>query len=144
MALLEGVDSSTVRSICKDFAFRRGEKKRMLSYKKISPSIISELNAQKIEPSRTFRLLEPLSYEVIILLQAKHKNTTFRKHILEFLEIYNGMRICVDGDDLTRLGLKPGPHYQRIFNRVLRAKLNGLVSTEEEELRMIKRIIHYK
>ncbi len=141
MALLDGVDNAAVRSICRDFAFRRGEEKRILSYKKISSPFIRDLSAQKTLPSRVFSRLEPLSYEVIILLQAKYKNAALRKHILGFLKVYNGTRISIGGDELAQLGLKPGPHYQKIFSQVLRAKLNGLVNTREEELGMIKKII---
>jgi tRNA nucleotidyltransferase (CCA-adding enzyme) len=139
-ALLEDISSASIRSICKDFAFRKGEVKRILSYKKVARRIAGELGRQKIEPSGVFSLLEPLSYEVIILLRAKYKNANLRKHIFRFLRVYNGMRITIGGDDLCGLGIKPGPHYQKIFRKVLRAKLNGSISSQEEELGMIKKI----
>lgn len=143
-ALLEGTNSASIRSICKNFAFRRGEEKRILSYKKVANRIAGELGRQKIEPSEVFSLLEPLSYEVIILLRAKYKNANLRKHILRFLRVYNGMRIAIGGNDLAGLGIKPGPHYQKIFRKVLRAKLNGSVSSQEEELGMIKKITRWR
>lgn len=131
-----------IKLICKKFAFRRGEEKRMLAYKKITPKFIKELNQHKIKPSRVFSLLEPLSYEVIISLKAKYRKPVLKKHIEDFFEIYNGTRIHVSGEDLSALGLAPGPLYQKIFRRVLNAKLDGLVKTKKEELELICKITH--
>ncbi len=54
------------------------------------------------------------------------------------------MRIYISGDDLHRLGVIPGPNYQKIFVKILNAKLNGLVSTKEEELVLIKKLLKSK
>lgn len=141
MALVDSLDAQDLKLVCKWFVFRKGEEKRILNFNKIANKFISELSQKKIKPSRIFSLLEPLSYEVILLLKAKYRNPNLKKHIEEFLEIYNGMRICISGHDLQRLGVAPGPYYQKIFTEVLEAKLNGLVKTQEEELSLIKKLI---
>jgi len=51
------------------------------------------------------------------------------------------MRILISGEDLHKLGVLPGPRYQKIFARVLNAKLNGQIKTKEEELELIKQLI---
>ena len=140
MGLIETFNINSIKLICKKFAFRRGEEKRILAYKIIKSKFIKDLSQNKIKPSKIFSLLEPLSYEVIILIKAKFKNANIKKHIEDFFEIYNGMRIHISGEDLRRLGLTPGPDYQKIFHRVLNAKLDGLVKTKKEELELIKKI----
>jgi tRNA nucleotidyltransferase (CCA-adding enzyme) len=141
IGLLEPLDINKIRSVCKRFAFRRGEEKRILNYKKMSRKIIQELSRMKIKPSKIFTLLEPLSYEVIILIKAKSRNIRLQKHIEIFFEIYNGMRPYICGEDLRKLGIAPSPFYQKVFTKVLEAKLNGLVKTKEEELLLIKKLI---
>jgi hypothetical protein len=42
------------------------------------------------------------------------------------------------------LGVKPGPYYQKIFAKVLKAKLEGLIRTREEELELIRKLIGKK
>jgi tRNA nucleotidyltransferase (CCA-adding enzyme) len=86
-------------------------------------------------------LLEPLSYEVIILIKARYKNKCVQRHIEDFFEIYNGMRILISGHDLHKLGIAPGPYYQKIFSRVLKAKLEGEVRTRQEELELIRKLV---
>ncbi|PIP21125.1 MAG: hypothetical protein COX40_01075 [Candidatus Omnitrophica bacterium CG23_combo_of_CG06-09_8_20_14_all_40_11] len=153
IGLIDALNINNIKLICKKFAFRRGEEKRVLTYKKLKPKFIKELSRDKIKPSRVFSLLEPLSYEVIILIKAKFspltspalagqnagENQNLKKHIEDFFEIYNGMRLYISGADLYKLGLAPGPYYQKIFHRVLNAKLDGLVKTKKEELELIKK-----
>jgi len=140
MALIDPLDLADLKEIFKAFVFRRGEEKRILTYKKINDKFIRELSRKNIKPSRIFALLDPLSYEVILLVKAKYKNRNLNKHIEDFLEIYNFIRIQVTGHDLYRLGLEPGPYYQKIFAKVLRAKLDGKVSTRDDELALINKL----
>lgn len=152
IGLIDPLNINNIKLICKKFAFRRGEEKRILAYKKLKPQFIKELSRDKIKASRVFSFLEPLSYEVIILIKAKFsplisgvpqnagKNQNIKKHIEDFFEIYNGTHLYISGADLHKLGLTPGPYYQKIFHRVLNAKLDGLVKTKKEELGLINRI----
>jgi tRNA nucleotidyltransferase (CCA-adding enzyme) len=140
MGLLDALKISEIKEICRGFAFRRGEEKRILSYKRIGPKFIRQLQAQEIKPSRIFSLLEPLSYEVILALKAKNGDRNIQKHVEDFFEIYNGMRISISGDDLRRLGITPGPYYQKIFSQVLKAKLDKKIKTPEDELALIRKL----
>jgi len=141
IGLIDPLNINNIKLICKKFVFRRGEEKRILAYKKLEPQFIKELSRDKIKASRVFSLLEPLSYEVIILIKAKFKNKNLEKHVKDFFEIYNGAHLYISGADLHKLGLTPGPYYQKIFHRVLSAKLNGLVKTKQEELALIRKIV---
>jgi len=140
IGLIGPLNINNIKLICKKFAFRRGEEKRILAYKKLKPQFIKELSRDKIKASRVFSLLEPLSYEVIILIKAKFKNKNLEKYTKDFFEIYNGTHLYISGADLHKLGLAPGPYYQKIFHRVLNARLDGLVKTKKEELELIKKI----
>ncbi len=144
MALADSRDNVQVREICKRFVFRKGEEKRIMSYKKISPGLIRELRQARIKPSRIFELLEPLSYEVILLIRARYRGRYLQKNIADFLKMYNGMRIYTSGEHLRQLGLLPGPRYQKIFHRVLNARLDGLVKTKEDELNLVKKLLKIK
>jgi len=121
--------------------FRKGEAKRIYSCRRIKPRHLKGLQKKNVLPSGIFGLLEPLSYEAILFLKAKYKNIFLQKHIEEFLRVYNHIRILTCGDDLRQRGVRPGPAYQKIFSRLLKARLDGLISTKEEELRLVERLI---
>ncbi len=140
MGLIDSLGAKEAKGICRSFALRRGEEIRIIRFKKGNKKFVSDLSKAKVSPCRIFSVLEPLSYEAILLIKAKYKNRFLKKHIEDFFEIYNGMRIYIGGHDLGNLGLPPGPAYKKIFTRVLNAKLNGRVRTKEEELALIKKL----
>jgi tRNA nucleotidyltransferase (CCA-adding enzyme) len=141
IGLLDSLSPQEIRDVCEKFGLRKGEEKRLLGPKQVTRKFIVDLSNPKIKPARIFALLNPLSYETVIALRAKYKNLALKRHIADFLEIYNGMCIFVSGDDLHCLGLSPGPRYQEIFTLVLNAKLNGEVENKEEELLLIKKLL---
>ncbi|MDI6606061.1 MAG: hypothetical protein QME65_02835 [Candidatus Omnitrophota bacterium] len=143
MGLIDPLRVKDTEEVCKKFAFRRGETKRILSFKNIKRKFVLQLSKSRINPSRIFSLLEPLSYEAILLVKAKYKKPNLKKHIEDFFEIYNGIRIYVSGKDLGGMGVAPGPVYKKIFTRVLNAKLNGQVKTKEQELDLIRKLIKW-
>lgn len=140
MALAEPLSPGKLRGICNKFGFRKGETKRMLSYKQGQTRISRALSQARIKPAAVFGLLEPLSYETILMFKAKYSHRRLQQYIEEFFTIYNGMRTYVSGDYLQKLGLAPGPFYQQIFSQVLKAKLNGRVKTNEEELALARKL----
>jgi tRNA nucleotidyltransferase (CCA-adding enzyme) len=140
MALLKGLSISETNKLCRRFAFRKGEEKRIMGFKLINHKVISRLNKKEIRPSKITAILGPLSYEAILLLKAEYENRRIQQYIKDFFQYYNDTRIHISGHDLHRLGISPGPNYQKILKKVLNAKLDGSVRTKEEELRLIKKI----
>jgi tRNA nucleotidyltransferase (CCA-adding enzyme) len=140
MGLFDSLNAAAIKDICRRYAFRKGEEKRLLDCKSVNKGFIAKLS-RKIRPSEIYEMLEPLSYEVTLLLKAKYKNPNLKKHIEGFLGVYNGVRIHICGDDLRRLGIAPGPYYQNIFKKVLNAKLDGMVKTKEEELALVGKLL---
>jgi tRNA nucleotidyltransferase (CCA-adding enzyme) len=140
MGMIESLDINGVKFVCRKFVFRKEEEKIILTYKNDCPEIIKKLNRSRIRPSTIFRLFEPLSYEAIIFIKALHKSRYTQIYIEDFFKVYNGVHIYVSGNDLKKLGITPGPNYQKIFKRVLNAKLNGAVKTKEDELTFINKL----
>jgi tRNA nucleotidyltransferase (CCA-adding enzyme) len=140
MGVFDGLDTAAIKESCRRLAFRKGEEKRILDCKKLKKDFILRLNSV-LKPPQVYDMLEPLSYEVIVFLKAKHRATRLSRHIEDFLNTYNGLRIHLGGDDLRDLGVEPGPHYQKLFKKVLDARLNGHVRTKEEELGLIRRLL---
>ncbi|MDD2690058.1 MAG: hypothetical protein PHT41_07925 [Candidatus Omnitrophica bacterium] len=144
IGIIDSLDIKQAMHVCSRLALRKGDVKRISAYKKVTRKFILKLACEKIKPSQVYALLEPLSYEVILLLKAKYKNRRIQRHIEDFLTVYNGMRIHLGGHDLKRMGLEPGPAYKKIFKKILNAKLDGLVRTKEEEVALIKGRKSYK
>ena len=47
----------------------------------------------------------------------------------------------MDGEDLKKLGVKPGPRLGNMLERLREAKMDGLVITREDEEAMVRRLM---
>jgi tRNA nucleotidyltransferase (CCA-adding enzyme) len=142
MALFEDVSYDGTLYFCNKFEFKRGERLRIISFKKNNRKTLKTLNSKfKILPGKIYHLLEPLSHEVTLLLMALTRSDIGRGRIMEFFHKYNGMRTAVRGDDIKALGVKAGPHFNKIMEKILYKKLNGTLKTKEEELEYARKLV---
>lgn len=139
MVLLEGLSLSTIKAICSSFAFRRGETKRIISCKRDLARTINFLKRKGLRPSSIYKRLEPLTYEVILLAYLKSKSKTVRARIIDFFSHYDEIKISVSGEDIRKLGVSPGPHFKRLLEDVLAAKIDGRLKNKREELDYLHR-----
>ena len=141
MALFDDVSYDGTLYFCNKFELKRGERLRIISYKKQSGKVLKTLNTKnKILPSKIYRLLEPLSHEATLLLMAVSRSDIGKGRIMEFFHKYNGMRTAVRGDDIKALGVKAGPHFAKIMEKILHKRLDGILKTREEELEYAKKL----
>lgn len=140
MALLDPLSAQQAEKVCRRFVLRKGEQKRIESYFAVRKSVSARIRAG-VGPVALFRLLEPLSYEVILTAAAKSGSTAVQKRIQGFFARHHETRVEVRGEDLIDLGLEPGPRYRRILSRLLDARLNGDVKTKAEELELCRKLI---
>jgi tRNA nucleotidyltransferase (CCA-adding enzyme) len=96
-----------------------------------------------MRPSQVYRLLAGMPDEALVLLMAQGLATDtaaeirrLKKRLLRFLRHDREMTTTVNGNDLKRLGLKPGPHFKKILDRLLDARIDGAIRmpAEEQEL----------
>ena len=138
MLLLEDLPAAEIRKTADRFAFRSGEIKRMLSFKADCKRAILKLKSE-LKPSDIHCILDPLSYEVILLILLRANNRSVEKNINNFLHHYNEVRILVGGEDVKKLGIKPGPHFKKLLKQTFHAKLDKGLKTKEEELEFLRR-----
>ena len=136
IGLISDLNPKEIHSIFRRFAFSKGETKRALSFKKIIENSLESRLKMRLPASRLYRLLEPLSYEIILMIKARSKHKLLNKNIYNFLKIYNGMRIHLRGSDLVNLGIPRGPGYKKILERILYARLDRKVNNKQEELKL--------
>lgn len=135
MALFDPLSYNDTSFICSRFVFRRSETIRLLSCKESADKVIGMLNTTSpVLPSRIYKLLEPLSFEVILFIMAKAQSKRVSARIEDFFSKLNGTRIKIKGEDIAKLGLKPCPRYKEILDKVLFAKIDGRIRSREEEI----------
>jgi tRNA nucleotidyltransferase (CCA-adding enzyme) len=64
-----------------------------------------------------------------------------RENVRRYAEAWRHVRATLTGDDLRRMGLKPGPSFGTLLNRLRQAWLDGEVTSAEQELAYLKRLM---
>ena len=85
-----------------------------------------------------YKILSPFSAEILLFSMAKTKSQKIQKSISTFFSRLKGTKVLLKGKDLIAMGYEPGPLFKDIFDSILEAKLEGAVSTREDEIEFLK------
>ena len=85
-------------------------------------------------------MLRPLHVEFVLYLMADMEVPETRRALSRYITVWRTEKPGVDGSDLKKLGLAPGPAYGVILQRLLEAKLDGTAASPEEQLSLAREL----
>ncbi|MGV7221675.1 MAG: CBS domain-containing protein [Nitrospinales bacterium] len=95
---------------------------------------------QEFLPSEIFDLLSGMSAEAILLLSAISNSELTNKLILLYFSKYVPSSVpTLTGEDLIRMGIKPGPVFKTVLKSLSSARINGMVKTRDDEIALVKK-----
>ena len=148
MALLSQAGPAVLQSVMQRLQLSSLQSNAVARAGRKTDQLVQVLEGTKdMQPAQVYRLLAGLPDDAIVLLVAKglamrngggvHRLT---RRLSRFLKHDRGATTILRGEDLKRLGLKPGPQFKTILDRLLDARLNGHVSTESDERAFVHRV----
>jgi tRNA nucleotidyltransferase (CCA-adding enzyme) len=142
MGFLEMLPESGVKDVLKRFPFSEQETTRLKMARVGCHNTIRRLASNRpLKPAEVYHLLSGLSDETLLILMAKSKGDTVKRHVSAFLTTYRHVKLNLTGTDLTAMGLKPGPQFKQILAQLLDARLNGDVRTDTEERQFVQQMV---
>ena len=145
MGFLELLPERAVKDVFKRFPFSEQEAGRLKMARVGCHNVIRRLASQRpIKPAEVYHLLSGLSDETLLLLMAKSKGETVKRQVSAFLTTYQHVKPIMTGTDLKTMGLKPGPKFKEILDRLLDVRLNGEIKTESEERDLVAKLAGLK
>lgn len=140
MALIKQFTFDQTNAACERFVFSKKNKAKLISAKRNAEKTAVFLDRRgDILPSETYKLLKPLSCELVFFIMALTKTKSAKKRISSFLKRDKNIKLKITGTDLKKLGLAPGPEYKKILDKLLYAKIDGEIKTKKAELVLAKR-----
>ena len=141
MGLLEVLPERAVTEVLKRFPFSEPETAKLKMARAGCHAAIRRLGGNTVlKPAEIYHLLSGLSDEGLLILMAKSKGDAVKRQVSAFLTTYQQVKPLLTGADLKAMGLKPGPRFKVVLNRLLDARLNGEVKTEAEEVDLVRRM----
>jgi tRNA nucleotidyltransferase (CCA-adding enzyme) len=89
-------------------------------------------------PSRCARRLDGLPLPALEAVAHAWPENEARLKLTSYLTLWRHIRPHTNGDDLIRLGLKPGPAFQTILASLRNAWLDGEITSEQEEKALLE------
>lgn len=142
MGLLELLPERAVKDVLKRFPLSEQEATKIKTARVGSHAVIRRLASKRsLKPADVYHLLSGLSDETLLILMAKSKGETVKRHVSAFLTTYQHVKPILTGADLKARGLKPGPQFKKILDRLLDARLNEEIKTESEEQEFVSKLV---
>ncbi len=144
MAFMAALPQPAVEAALSRFKPPRRQARSILWIRQEGERLLWSLNQRpRVNPSETVRALRDLPDETLVFLLATTKSETGKRTIAAVLTASQHITPILTGKDLKAMGLKPGPLYKKILDRLLDARLHGTIKTEADERKLVGRLTQH-
>ena len=141
----EGDDSPTAVEMALSERLKlRGETRRLMRHLQLLKTRRPQLLDPHETPSAIVALLDQAQPPALLLLSLLERDPLLRERLDCYGRTWRHIHPSLNGGDLRRLGLPPGPDYGHILRRLRTALLDGEIEAGEAECQLAKRMIHEK
>ncbi|HBF42676.1 MAG TPA: polya polymerase [Desulfobacteraceae bacterium] len=136
--ITSSLDIPALRALAKKMGMVDPDSLKMISQRKNMSRLLDSLYKFNGENYQLYTLLAHYDTESLLFIMAKTNNEKMKRLISIYFTQLKGTKIQLKGKDLLLMGFKAGPIFKKIFDRLLEARLNGLVKTKDDEIRFVK------
>ncbi len=137
--LLYRLDSEERSAIIKKLYLSREKSAILVRALEEISAVQKKLNWQDLNASQIVSFLDHLPPEILLLTYAVTDEKPIREHLERFIIKLRDIRPQLDGSDLKKMGVNPGPLYRKVIERLKQAVLDGEVKTLQEEKAYVKK-----
>ncbi len=98
-------------------------------------------NGKEPRPSEVCQLMKDLPLECVLFIMAEDNRSELRRSLSRYITTWRNMTPDIDGNDLIKMGLEPGPAFADILRSLLRAKLDREADTPAAQFELARRLV---
>jgi len=143
LALFSGFEDDATTGVLSRLGFSKHHASAFLALRysiRNTAQLIMQWRNRQGTPSALYFMLKDLPLEGILYLMARNPIEIVQKSISLYLTSLRTQKIEITGDDLTKLGVAPGPRFGQILNVVTAAMLDGKATCRADQLELAKRL----
>jgi len=146
LGLCASLDHEAFRETCVRLAISGTYMRKLTESREKGLAILDDMvlrikRKRPLPPSELYHLLRELPVETLLHMMARTNREEIRRNISTYFTHLSTVHPAITGNDLKNLGIPKGPAYRTILDRVLDARLDGTVSSREDELKLVEKII---
>ena len=137
--LTSSLDTKAMEQLAERLQMFDQDSRKMISERAELNQVLEKL--YRFDDASKYKLYTLLSHygtEILLYMMAKANNEKSKRLISNYFTRLKGTKIMLQGKDLKGMGIKPGPLYKEIFDSLLKAKLDNLISTRDDEISFVK------
>ncbi len=140
LALTDGLAEKDLYDISEDLGIT-GKERTILLYGRENARKSLALLTQRhhMADSEIYWLLKGHDIELLLYMIAKAYTRQARQAVSRYITELADTKPIITGKDLLTLGIKPGPIFKTILNRLIEARLNGEVQDKKDEIALVKK-----
>ncbi len=137
--LTSSLDTKALNELAERFQMTDQESRKMIAQRLKVNEVLEELYRHEGEsPYRLYTLLSQCDTDILLYMMARTENEHIKRRISLYFTKLKGTKVILKGSDLKALGLPPGPLYREVFDRLLEARLNNLITTKDDEINFVR------
>jgi tRNA nucleotidyltransferase (CCA-adding enzyme) len=142
--LTDSLTEGEVLDVCRRLSLSEKKGEKVINGRREVEETLREIarrsdSKRRSQRSEMYELLEALSTEVKLFMMAKTTKKETKQWISLFFTTLRGLKPLLKGNDLIRLGVRPGPIMKEILADLLRARLDQRIKTRDDEVDYVKR-----
>lgn len=146
LALLDRLDSPQYLEVCRRLMMPERLMERVFGHRHKALKRLQQLRqalgrGQGISNSRLYAGLHGMPVELLLYGLARSGKEDMRRLVSHYLTRLAGVKSMISGTELQALGLPRGPAIRTMKERLLAARLDGLVASKDEELALARQLI---
>lgn len=139
MILTQGLKKGEIEEVCERYNFSKKAREKVLKYKDKKQDIAKFFQqADELKPSEVYSYLKSFPIESIFIIISDCKKIDIRRKIWYFLTESQFVNLYINGEDLKKMGISPGPEMKHMLKKALYAKIDGELHNKKSELNFIK------
>jgi len=91
-----------------------------------------------MKKSEVYMAIASLPQEAKLFIMAKTKVTDIKRMISNYITYSDTFKTILTGEDLKKMGIKTGPLYREILDRLWEAKIDLQLQTKEDEINFVR------
>jgi tRNA nucleotidyltransferase (CCA-adding enzyme) len=143
LALLEALDDAELEGFLKEFGIENAEGEELRRVRKEGNALLLALRTSKtgdsIPDSRIYGICSAYGDLALLWAMAKTRDESKRKALSRYYTRLVSAKTLLGGKDLRKMGIPPGPEYKILLSELLGARLDGSITTKEDEIAWVKK-----
>jgi len=104
---------------------------------------LGELSGSELPPSKIYSILRDCSQPALTAVSLAADSPAVKEHIRLYLTKLRYVKPALTGKDLQKMGFPPGPRMKDVLNQLLEARLDGKVTSKQEEEDLVRGLISH-